>query len=135
MKSIEIQRQKGDQWVHHAFYDDPELALSEAKRLVETSQYPGIRVIQDDFTDDESKSKSKYLFVSSGKSLGDEAKEEAGKELSESAQKFDYDNEHAIPVVEAEKVKSLYFPLIMLAVILVMGGGALIGMGIYLGEF
>ncbi len=142
MKSIEIQRQQADQWVHHAYYDNAEMALSEARRLVEINKFPGIRVIQDEFDGDGGESKSKYLFVSSGRFLGDDGP--AGKAApggasqgssAASAQTGDYFDETRIAVVDETKVKSLHFPLIMLVILLALGGGTLIGLKIYLGEF
>jgi hypothetical protein len=64
MRSIEIQRREKNKWSHHAFYDDADLALTEAKRLAGLGRYQGVRVIEDEFRGPSDTSRSKYLFRS-----------------------------------------------------------------------
>ena len=71
MRSIEIQRQEMGKWVHHAYYDDTNYALSEAERMVSGGKYQGVRVIEDVFSENSAKAKSKYLFVSTPKTRGE----------------------------------------------------------------
>ncbi len=71
MRSIEIQRQEMNKWVHHAYYDDTNYALSEAERMVSDGKYQGVRVMEDVFTESSAKAKSKYLFVSTAKTRGE----------------------------------------------------------------
>jgi hypothetical protein len=137
MKSIEIQRQEHDKWIHHAFYDDPQLALSEAERLVESNRYPGIRVIEDHFTDGSDVSKSKYLFVSHDKPNTDfKPSATAGAPAPrKTTSKVHKRQPGRTRPTRKEPAKAGPFKMIVLLTAIAIGGaGALIAMRIALGD-
>lgn len=135
MKSIEVQRREMNRWAHHAYFDDAELAVAEARRLVEAGRYDGVRVIEDDFSGDSDTSKSKYLFVSSPKSVRDAGPTPSVRAAPSARAAQTADTAQVAVAKKATRKKknqsSVYWLVVILLVILAGGGGAMYVMRSY----
>jgi len=61
MSSFELQTYKGGKWEIDSYYDDRDLALSEAERLGATGRHSGVRVVEENY--DETTNRSSYNVV------------------------------------------------------------------------
>lgn len=61
MSAFELQIYKAGKWEIDSYYDDRELALSEAERMDVTGRHGGVRVVEENY--DESTNTSSYQVV------------------------------------------------------------------------
>jgi hypothetical protein len=61
MSSFELQTYKAGKWEIDSYYDDRELALSEAERLDVGGRHNGVRVVEENY--DETSNRSSYHVV------------------------------------------------------------------------
>jgi hypothetical protein len=61
MSAFELQTYKGGKWEIDSYYDDRELALSEAERLDVGGRHGGVRVVEENY--DEATNRSTYNVV------------------------------------------------------------------------
>ena len=73
MDSFELQTFKNGQWTVDSYYDDRDLALSEAERLNETGRHAGVRVLREEFHEPTNTSNYHIIF---SKLLKDKANKE-----------------------------------------------------------
>lgn len=64
MKTFEIQKYEKSKWVHDCYLESADLAVAQARHMADSGRYNGIRVVQDEFTENKSTSTAKFLFVS-----------------------------------------------------------------------
>lgn len=62
MQSFELQVYKGGKWEFDSYFDDRETALFEAERLHDSDRYHGIRVLEEQFTEDSATSRCSVIF-------------------------------------------------------------------------
>ena len=61
MSSFELQTYKAGKWEIDSYYDDRDLALSEAERVDASGRHSGVRVVEEDY--DETTNRSSYHVV------------------------------------------------------------------------
>lgn len=61
-KTYEVQTFSQGDWKIQAFFDDKDLALLEARRMVEARRYPALRVVEETWSDSEQVFKSRVVF-------------------------------------------------------------------------
>ena len=62
LTSYEIQLYQAGIWKINTVFDDAELALFEARRMVESGRYASIRVVQEEFDDDSGDVRTRTIF-------------------------------------------------------------------------
>lgn len=62
MSTFELQTFHAGKWAVDSYFDDRELAMSEAERLDTSGRHPGVRVLQEDFSADSNKSTVRVVF-------------------------------------------------------------------------
>lgn len=62
MSTFELQVYKSGTWNVDSYFDDREIALSEAERLNGSGKYAGIRIMQEDYDDRSNKSNCRVVF-------------------------------------------------------------------------
>lgn len=61
MSSFELQTYKAGKWEIDSYYDDRDLALSEAERVDATGRHSGVRVVEENY--DETTNRSSYHVI------------------------------------------------------------------------
>ena len=122
MKTIEIQRLQQNQWVTHGNYDDPGMAVDEAHRMVATGKFMGVRVLEEEFSDDAETSHAKYLFVHrSTEMVGGDANAASASSAATSAPAA------SAPAAKKEKAAAgPYFLMGILIVLVAFGAAAMV---------
>jgi hypothetical protein len=131
MKAFEIHTFRGGKWKIDSVFDDKELALFEARRMDQSSRYSGVRVIEENFNESSQETVTRTLFKGG----------RAEKQTSPRQQ--DAKNDVKTPVrrkgakgrkgkgkrpVRKKKKSGIATPLIILAVIVIVGFAALFGL-------
>lgn len=62
MSTFEIQVYKGGIWSVDSYFDDREIAMSEAERLNESGRHAGVRILQEDYDEASNESKCRVVF-------------------------------------------------------------------------
>lgn len=62
MSTFELQTFHAGKWDVDSYFDDRELAMSEAERLDVSGRHSGVRVLQEDFDDDSTRSRVRVIF-------------------------------------------------------------------------
>ena len=62
MSTFELQVYKSGTWNVDSYFDDREIAMSEAERLNGSGRYAGIRVMQEDFDEASNRSSCRVVF-------------------------------------------------------------------------
>ena len=62
MSTFEIQVYKSGDWNVDSYFDDREIALSEAERLNESGRHAGVRILQEDYDEASNRSKCRVVF-------------------------------------------------------------------------
>lgn len=62
MSTFELQVYRSGTWNVDSYFDDREIAMSEAERLNGSGRYAGIRVMQEDFDESSNRSNCRVVF-------------------------------------------------------------------------
>ena len=62
MSTFELQTFQTGKWAVDSYFDDRDLAMSEAEKLEVSGRHSGVRVLQEDFEGDDSKSRVRVIF-------------------------------------------------------------------------
>lgn len=62
MKTYELQTYNQGAWKIDSMYDDPELAVEEARRVEESKRYSGIRVIEETYDEETDSTATRTIF-------------------------------------------------------------------------
>lgn len=62
MSTFELQTFHAGKWDVDSYFDDRELAMSEAEKLDVGGRHSGVRVLQEDFGDDSNRSRVRVIF-------------------------------------------------------------------------
>ncbi len=62
MRSYEIHTFQKGRWKIDSIFDDRELALFEAQRMDESARYSGVRVVEEAFDDNNTKTRARTIF-------------------------------------------------------------------------
>ena len=129
--TFEIQVYKGGIWNVDSFFDDREIALSEAERLNDTGRHAGVRILEEKY--DESSNIARYRVVYS-KLKNSGASDDWRKQARQTSKISSSSNNRARKRTVQRKAKSqknkggFYMSLIVAFVILIAGVAAMIGL-------
>ncbi len=62
MSTFEIQVYKSGNWNVDSYFDDREIAMSEAERINGSGRHAGVRILQEDYDEASNKSKCRVVF-------------------------------------------------------------------------
>ena len=62
MSTFEIQVYKSGNWNVDSYFDDREIALSEAERINGSGRHAGVRILQEDYNEASNETKSRVVF-------------------------------------------------------------------------
>lgn len=62
MSTFELQTFQTGKWAVDSYFDDRDLAMSEAEKLEGSGRHSGVRVLQEDFDGDDTKSRVRVIF-------------------------------------------------------------------------
>ena len=133
MSTFEIQVYKSGDWNVDSYFDDREIALSEAERLNESGRHAGVRILQEDY--DEASNRSKCRVVFSKTRLSD-ANHEWRVQANRAAMARDKGGSakggHARPSRRRSSAKgssaNFYIGLVVAFMVLIAGAAAMIGL-------
>ena len=132
MSTFEIQVYKSGGWNVDSYFDDREIAMSEAERLNESGRHAGVRILQEDY--DEASNSSKCRVVFSKTRLSDASQEwrVQAKRTSMAKNGASAEGGNAPPSRRRSLPKnsstSLYIGLVVAFMVLIAGAAAMIGL-------
>jgi hypothetical protein len=62
MSTFELQTFQAGKWNVDSYFDDRELAMSEAEKLDVSGRHTGVRILQEDFDEDSTRSRVRVIF-------------------------------------------------------------------------
>jgi len=131
MKAFEIHTFRGGKWKIDSVFDDKELALFEARRMDQSSRYPGVRVIEENFNESTLETVTRTIFK------GGRAEKQAAPRQQETksdakkparrkgAQGRNGKGKHR---TQKKKKSGIVMPLVILSLIVVIGLAAWFGL-------
>ncbi len=131
MSTFEIQVYKSGTWNVDSYFDDREIAMSEAERLDVSGRHSGVRILREDF--DEKSNKSKYRVVYSKTRQSDASQEwRVQAKRASMARTGAAQSSKARPNRRRSSPKrsnaSLYIGLIVAFMVLIAGAAAMTGL-------
>ena len=134
MSTFEIQLYKSGIWNADSYFDDRELAMSEAEKLSGSAKHAGVRVLQEDFDEKSNKSDCRVVFSKLRQADGNqdwrvEAKRtsmaKAGAAGGRKGGKASKDGSRSSP---KKSNASLYIGFVVAFIVLIAGAAAMIGL-------
>ena len=130
MKTYELHTYLKGVWKIDSMFDDPEIAIEEAKRVEESRRYSGIRVIEEVYDQDKNRTATRTIFR--GGLTGQPTKERKVVKSKQVASGPHFGTgKEPVPRAAAparEKANSLVGRIIILAVCIIVGLLALFGL-------
>jgi hypothetical protein len=131
VSTFEIQVYKSGIWNVDSYFDDRDIAMSEAERLEETGRHAAIRVLQEDFDESSNKSQYRVVFSKSRQSEADQDWREQSKRASVTRTTA-ANGGRARPSRQRSSPKKgnagLYIGIVVAFMVLVAGAAAMIGL-------
>ena len=133
MSTFELQTFQAGKWAVDSYFDDRDLAMSEAEKLDVSGRHSGVRVLQEDFEGDNNRSSVRVIF--SKLKGSDNADDDWRVKIQRTSQKASADRADgargARPRRRPQKSKSnsnLYLVISIAIVILLAGVAAMVGL-------
>jgi hypothetical protein len=133
VSTFEIHVYKSGNWNVDSYFDDRDLAMSEAERLEGSGRYAGVRILQEDYDATSNKSNCRVVF-SKIRQSGENQKwrEQAKRDSTVRTDARKSDNARPGPSRKQPESKgsttSLYIGIIVALVVLIAGAAAMIGL-------
>ena len=130
MMSYEIHTYQGGQWKSDSVFDNRELALLEAQKMVDGKRHPSVQVFEEDYDEATNKSTTRRIFKGGGDVESNNRKKPA-KAKKGSASRGVADKERAGNGKRggrAKKRTSLTVPITVLSLLAAVALAALIGL-------
>lgn len=130
MKTYELQTYFKGVWKIDSMFDDPEIAIDEAKRVEESRRYSGIRVIEEAYDEEKNRTSSRTVFRGGLTGQPTKDRKVVTSKQAVSAPRFGTGKEpvHRAGAPARQKPASLVGRIVILAVCIVVGLSALFGL-------
>ena len=132
MSTFEIHVYKSGVWNVDSYFDDREIAVSEAERLNTSGRYAGVRILQEDYDDVSNKSTCRVVFSKMRQTDDNQSWRVGAKRASMARAGPDRSAAAARPRRSRSSPKSsnksLYIGLVVAFLVLIAGAAAMIGL-------
>lgn len=131
MSTFEIQVYKSGIWNADSYFDDRDIALSEAERLNGSGKHAGVRLLQDDYDEQSNTSNCRVVFTKMRQSDGNQDWRVDSKRTSmtrNSAKKEAPARQSRSRAKPKKSNASIYIGLAVAFIVLIAGAAAMIGL-------
>ena len=131
MSTFEIQVYKSGVWNVDSYFDDRDIAMSEAERLDVSGRHAGVRLLQEDFDETSNRSKCRVVFSKMRQSEESQDWRVQAKRASmvrTSAAKGGTARPRRNRTSRSKSNASIYIGLIVAFMVLIAGAAAMIGL-------
>jgi hypothetical protein len=132
VSTFEIQVYKSGVWNIDSYFDDREIAMSEAERLNESGRHAGVRILQEDYDEASNRSKCRVVYSRTKHSNARQERRGQGKRASMNREGASTREGNTRPSRRRPSPKnsstSLYIGFVVALMVLIAGAAAMIGL-------